>query len=207
MTTQATPTAAEREQVLRLELVKAGRELDRRGWVMGTSGNLSARLDGPEFVITASGRHKGRLTVDDFVVPGRAGERNRPSAETSIHEAIYRSVPAAQAILHAHTVATTAASLLTPKRPDPAVLDIPDLEMIKGFDVWDAEDGISLLVLPNFPDVSAIARMLEPMLADLEAPTFLIYGHGGTVWGRSVEEAQNRLEVLDFLCDVALRAM
>ena len=57
MTTQA--STAEREQVLRLELVKAGRELDRRGWAMGTSGNLSARLDGPDFVITASGRQNG----------------------------------------------------------------------------------------------------------------------------------------------------
>ena len=87
-----------------------GDTFDRRGWAMGTSGNLSARLDGPEFVITASGRHKGRLTVDDFVVPGRPGERNKPSAETAIHEAIYRRLPETRAILHAHTVASTAAS-------------------------------------------------------------------------------------------------
>ena len=193
------------ESAVRLALVEAGRSLDRRGWVMGTSGNLSARLDDGTILITASGKHKGRLTLDDFVAVGRPGETRKPSAELSIHESVYRAVPHVRSIVHAHSVASTAASLLAPEAEERFDLALPAIEMVKGFDVWDAEGTVSLLVLPNHRDVPRIAAALEGEIAGLRLPAFLIRGHGGTAWGRSVEEALHRMEVLDFVCDVALR--
>ena len=97
------------ESKVRLAMVEAGRSLDLRGWVMGTSGNLSARLDDGTVLITASGKHKGRLTLDDFVAVGRAGETRKPSAELTIHEVVYRATPDVRAVVHAHSVASTAA--------------------------------------------------------------------------------------------------
>jgi len=193
------------ESALRLALVEAGRSLDARGWVMGTSGNLSARVDDATFLITASGRHKGRLTLDDFVAVGRDGETRRPSAEVSIHEAIYRRSKDVRAVVHAHSVATTAASLMVAEDHGGVDLAIPAIEMIKGFDVWDADRAVPLLVLPNWKDVPKIAAALEAALPSLKLPAFLIRGHGGTVWGRSVDEALHRMEVLDFVCEIALR--
>lgn len=193
------------ESLVRLAMVEAGRSLDRRGWVMGTSGNLSARLPDGVILITSSGRHKGRLTLDDFVAVGREGESRRPSAELTIHEAVYRALPDVRAVVHAHSVAATAASLLAPASETRHDLAVPALEMLKGFDIWDAEGAVPLLVLPNHRDVPKIAVALAAELATMRMPGFLIRGHGGTTWGASVEQALHRMEVLDFLCEMLLR--
>jgi methylthioribulose-1-phosphate dehydratase len=37
------------------------------GWMLGTAGNLSAKVDDHSFWITASGKSKGKLTEEDFV--------------------------------------------------------------------------------------------------------------------------------------------
>jgi methylthioribulose-1-phosphate dehydratase len=67
---------------------------------MGTAGNLSLRLSDGSFRITASGKPKGRLALADFLRIGSAGEilergrpDDRPSAEASLHETIYRLFP------------------------------------------------------------------------------------------------------------------
>ena len=74
-------------------------------------GNLSAKLSDQSFWITASGKSKGNLQIDDFVRMNLKGEviespntNNRPSAETSIHQAIYSLFPNANACYHVHSV-------------------------------------------------------------------------------------------------------
>ncbi|MGH3938918.1 MAG: S-methyl-5-thioribose-1-phosphate isomerase, partial [Pseudonocardiaceae bacterium] len=75
------------------------RSLYRRGWMEGTSGNVSVRLPGAQelAVITASGGGKGELIAADTVpVAVTSGDpigpsRLRPSAETAIHVALYRT--------------------------------------------------------------------------------------------------------------------
>src|SRR6185295_13172672 len=85
-------------------LAAAARLFYERGWMMGTAGNLSLRLADGTFWITASGKPKGRLQAEDFlrVAPGgevlkRGREEDRPSAETSLHDAVYRLFPEAGA--------------------------------------------------------------------------------------------------------------
>ena len=79
----------------------------------GTAGNLSLRLGDGSCWITASGKAKGSLGSEDFLRVAPDGEvlaRGRaddlPSAETSIHQAIYALFPDAAACLHVHTVAS-----------------------------------------------------------------------------------------------------
>ena len=93
---------------LRSALVEIARDFHARGWMAGTAGNLSVREDDNHFWITASGMPKGRLQETDFLLvrvkDGEVVERvrpdNKPSAETSIHRAIYAQFPAARACLH-----------------------------------------------------------------------------------------------------------
>jgi hypothetical protein len=99
---------------LGLSLAEVCRTLYRRGWMEGTAGNVSARLDKSRILITASGRSKGELTRDD-VVPvdlwsGHAepADSFRPSAETVIHIALYRAVPSRGAVVHGHSPYATA---------------------------------------------------------------------------------------------------
>ncbi len=95
----------------RLSLVAAARRFYQLGWMLGTAGNLSAKVDDHSFWITASGKSKGKLTEQDFVrveLTGKVRELahrdNRPSAETSIHQVIYCLFPQAQACYHVHSV-------------------------------------------------------------------------------------------------------
>ena len=48
-------------------LIAAASHFYQLGWMVGTAGNLSARISDGSFWITASGRHKGQLNSGDFV--------------------------------------------------------------------------------------------------------------------------------------------
>ena len=77
----------------RQALVEIARDFHARGWMSGTAGNLSVRADREHFWITASGKPKGRLDENDFLLvqakDGAVVEQrratDRPSAETAIH--------------------------------------------------------------------------------------------------------------------------
>ena len=180
-------------------------ELYRRGWLDGTAGNLSVRLD-DHAVITASGRSKGALTSADLVPidaeTGRpaGGTPLRPSAETSIHAAIYRADPTARAVVHAHPPnATVLASLAG----DEAVV-FYDLEIAKGFGAAGA-GRFEVPVVANHADVPQIAADVAARLSADSAPALLIDRHGATTWGPDLETARNRMECLEMLCTLQLR--
>ena len=66
-------------------LAEVGRRLDSRGWAPATAGNYSVRLADGSVAITTSGKHKGRLTADDFMrvdLDGNPLTPGKPSAET-----------------------------------------------------------------------------------------------------------------------------
>ncbi|MEK6749311.1 MAG: methylthioribulose 1-phosphate dehydratase [Pseudomonadota bacterium] len=199
----------------RAALVEIARRLHARGWMPGTAGNLSVRPEGAEsFWITASGHPKGQLTTDDFVrvaiadgqVVETCNPENKPSAETSIHQVIYRQFPRARAALHVHSV--TAVIAVERHAPSPATeLALPPLEMLKGMGIGDENPLIHLAIFENWLDVPAIARQIaQRFSAQPPALTALmIRRHGVTVWGDSLQQAYDRLEVVDYLCDYLAR--
>jgi methylthioribulose-1-phosphate dehydratase len=198
-------------------LVPLARELYERGWMWGTSGNLSVLLSRSPLTlaITGSGASKGALALEDIAVQPAAARsglswlppaRGRPSAETAIHEAVYHAVPEARAVLHVHTVASTALSLdVLPEGDNEADLPVERLEMLKGWGVnWRfGRLGASIPVLANRESMEDLGAAFASRLSrSHSAPMVLVAGHGMTVWGATVEEARNRLEVAEFLCQV-----
>jgi methylthioribulose-1-phosphate dehydratase len=120
-----TRTAAADPDDPRALLAATARDLYRRGWMAGTAGNLSLRLADGSFWITASGKPKGALGVEDFLrvaaggaVLARGNPGDLPSAETCIHQAVYSLFPEAAACYHVHTVASNLVPRL-PHRPPP----------------------------------------------------------------------------------------
>ncbi len=185
-------------------LAAAARLFYDRGWMMGTAGNLSLRLADGSFWITASGKAKGRLTELDFlrIAPGdevleRGRPDDRPSAETSLHDAIYRLFPDAGACFHVHTIPSNVAARLVTGED----LRLPPLEMLKGLGVWEQDPDVSLAVFPNHPDVPRIAEELVARFATAppRVPGFLIRDHGLTAWGRDAEAALNHVELFEYL--------
>lgn len=173
-----------------------------RGWVAGTAGNLSVRPpDGP-VLITPSGRHKGTLSVGDLVSVSPDGspvgaKGGRPSAEASLHAAIYRYVPNAGAVYHVHTVESNLVSLWE----HDGGLGLPPLEMLKGLGVMGENPSARMKVFPNWPEVPKIAAEVGKRFGDggFEVPGFLIRLHGLTVWGEDPDQALHHVELMDFL--------
>ena len=90
------------------QLITVGRKAVAAGLVIGSGGNLSARLPGAdECVVTASGSWLDELTREDFSVVAIAdgavrGGHPRPSSETPLHLATYRVRADVNAVVHLH---------------------------------------------------------------------------------------------------------
>lgn len=192
-------------------LAEIGRDFHARGWMAGTAGNLSARVSDKDFWVTASGMPKGQLDELDFVrvdvtsgeVVEKGRETNKPSAETAIHQVIYRLFDDARACLHVHTVD---AVIATEVEYSGSVL-LPNIEMIKGFDIWEQEPKVFLPVFENTLDVSKIAVEIEKQFKNQtpQISALMIRGHGLTVWGRTLQEAYNRVEIAEFIMSFIAR--
>lgn len=90
-------------------MAAAAADAVRRGLVLASGGNLSARLPGRDaFLVTARGTWLDSLEPADFVVVGMDGswapaEDGRvPSSEWKLHWRTYQARPDAGAIIHLH---------------------------------------------------------------------------------------------------------
>lgn len=188
---------------LRQDLVAAARYFHGRGWMWGTAGNLSARMDDGSFWITASGKSKGELSDTDFIricpdgTIEKPTENLKPSAETSIHEAIYALFPEAMACYHVHSIEANLVSNFTQE----TMLKLPNLEMVKGFGIWEESPNCGMPLFDNHLAVPKIGQEIRDRFAQEppQIPALLIRNHGVTVWGRSTEDARNKIELAEYI--------
>lgn len=189
---------------LRSQLISAARQFYQLGWMVGTAGNLSAKLPDESFWITASGKNKGNLQQEDFVRISIDGEvlqlphpNNRPSAETSIHQAIYSLFPEANACYHVHSVEANLVSNFSQSNK----LPLPPLEMLKGLGIWEENPQVFMPVFENYLDVLCIAAEIcdRFQASPPDIPALLIINHGVTVWAKSLETAQNYIEIVEYI--------
>lgn len=197
------------QQELAQALIDAGRFFFSRGWVPATSSNFSARLDEARALLTVSGRHKGKLTMDDFLrVALDSGfsldADKRPSAETLLHTQLYLRDPAIGCVLHTHSMPATVLSRLTD-----GVLELEGYELAKAFPGVDTHE--STLVIPVFgndQDIPRLATEVDAWIDRHGLPVgYLIEGHGLYTWGKTVSDAVRHVEALEFLleCELWLR--
>jgi methylthioribulose-1-phosphate dehydratase len=76
--------------------------------------------------------------------------------------------------------------------------------MLKGFDIWKQDPKVDLPLFENALDVKNIAREISRRFEKKPPPltALMVRDHGPTVWGKTVQEAYNRFECLDFILDV-----
>jgi len=184
-------------------LVAAGRRLGARGLISAGEGNVSARRTADTLLTTPTGRRKDELAPEDILVvplelangPGGSGaaqpDAARPSSDIVVHRAIYAARADVQAIVHAHLPAAMALTLAG-EIPDPAAL--PETAML-------------LPRLPFVPFEAPGSRELAARVAaafadgDPSLPgAVLLERHGAVAVGATVEEAVNRLELVEVLC-------
>lgn len=180
-------------------LIAAGRRADAHGWVPGTAGNFSVRLDAERCAITQSGRQKGRLAADDLMVMGLDGTPRGPgvpSYETALHVALYRHDPAIGAVVHGHSVPATVLSMAAGE-----TLALAGYELLKVLGRPPDPDSPSRLgIFDNDQDIPRLAARIAPTLGRADAVAgYLIRGHGLYVWADAMDQALARLEALEFI--------
>jgi len=189
------------------DLAGIGREFYRRGWVMGTSGNFSAKVsaDPLQICITASGNEKGELDETNFLEIDDNADLlqgfGRPSAETFLHLTIYRRNPAAASVLHTHSVWGT---ILSDRHFESGAIEIEGYEMLKGLaGVKTHEHKEIVPVIENSQDYTALSHVLENVLRENPAAHGVyLRRHGLYTWGKSVKEAKRHIEIFEFLFEV-----
>jgi methylthioribulose-1-phosphate dehydratase len=187
-----------------------GRRFDARNWVLGTSGNFSAVVCRRplRLAITRSAVHKGALVPAQFLevdergaVVGRRG--GQPSAETLLHLEIVKA-RGAGAVLHTHSVWGT---ILSDFHSDEQGVALQGLEMLKGLEgVTTHAHREWVPIVPNEQDMTVLSRRVREVLdRDPAIHAFLLSGHGLYTWGRTLEEAERHVEILEFLLEVVGR--
>ncbi len=186
------------------QLIAAGHFIDSRGWVPATSGNFSIRLPNGTIAITVSGRHKGRLEIDDIMLidaTAQSLDGKKPSAETLLHTSLYKHYSDIQSILHPHTLNATLISKVYKTE-----IILKDYELLKAFNGIDThETQIVVPIFANDQNIARLAGVVEDYLAKHnDCYAYIIAGHGLYTWGRSVDETLRYLEALDFLFECEL---
>ena len=171
----------------RQQIMEIGRRLDRRGFIAGSDGNISARLDDHTILITPSGVAKGRMSAETMITVALDGRKlsgdGRPSSEMAMHLSVYRARPDISACVHAHPPYATAFAVAG--RP----LDYDCLPEVIVF--------VGPIAMTEYapPGTEAVPHSLTPYVADHNA--FLLRNHGLLTLGRNLEEAFNRLETVE----------
>ncbi|MBL6985632.1 MAG: methylthioribulose 1-phosphate dehydratase [Methylobacter sp.] len=191
--------------ILAHQLIDAGRFIDSKGWVPATSGNFSARLPDGNIAITVSGKHKGRLQLDDIMLidsDANSLDGKKPSAETMLHTSLYKRFPEVRSVLHPHSINATLTSRLFESE-----IVLEDYELLKALAGIDThESRVVIPIFTNDQNIPRLAGQVEQYLDKHEAIfAYIIAGHGLYTWGRSVQETLRHLEALEFLFDCEIR--
>jgi len=184
-------------------MIACGSRLRAGRLLVATQGNISLRLPGGNFLITASGVDKGELTPADILRISSNGRRiapdgstltskGVPSSETALHLAAYRRWPETGAVIHAHPPAASAFALA--RRPLPRGVTAEA----------EAELGEVQLLPWAPPGSDALAATLWEAPAD--GCAFLLSNHGTLTLGAHLEQACRRMELLEHYAATLLLA-
>ncbi|MBU0741047.1 class II aldolase/adducin family protein [bacterium] len=180
------------------EIVRIGRLLYDRRYVVATEGNLSVRIAAGRFLITPAGVSKGELDASrlvelDLHAAAADGQAPPPSSEWRMHAEIYRLRTDVAAVCHGHPACATAFACARTELP---VSLLPEALLILGDDVP---------LLPYItPGTDELAASLRGRIEDRDV--LLLANHGVVTVGSSLAEAYQRLETVERLAEVALGA-
>jgi len=175
------------------QLQTAGREMVAQGLTWGNAGNLSARVEGERFLVTASGTRLGALSEDDFVLyPSPPSASRRPSKEVPMHRAVYEARPEVNAVLHGAPFYSTLLAC--------AEGGLPSGLFVEAMYYLERTARV-----PYFhPGSEALGEAVGE--GAQSANVLLLENHGVLVFDVSVAEALMALQALEFACRMAVTA-
>ncbi|WP_148252802.1 3-oxo-tetronate 4-phosphate decarboxylase [Aidingimonas lacisalsi] len=178
------------ENQLREQISVLGKSLFDRGLTMGSSGNISVRLEDGGWLMTPTNACLGRLDparISHLDEQGRQLGGDAPTKETFLHMAMYSERPRSQAIVHLHSTHSVAVSCLPDIDPHDC---IPPLTAYYVMRV-----GRLPLVPYHLPGDSALGDAVQGLAGKHSA--VLLANHGPVVAGKSLEAAVYATEELE----------
>jgi L-fuculose-phosphate aldolase len=183
------------EQTARREIVRVGKLLYERGYVVSSDGNVSVRLDDGRIVATPTQTSKGRMTEDSLAVTDLEGKplnERRASSELAMHLLIYRERADVKAVCHAHPPHGSAFAVAG------LAIDQPILsEVILTL-------GCVPLAEYGTPSTDELTDAMLPLVKHHNA--LLMANHGAVAYGADVWQAFDRLETLEHTARIAILA-
>jgi L-fuculose-phosphate aldolase len=174
-------------------VASASRHLAEKGLVIGTAGNISAR-QGDLIAVTPTGADLGTVTAEMVTVialdGGHVDGDLAATSEVPLHTGIYAATNAL-AITHAHAMASTALSCTHD--------ELPPLHY-------------SCLGLGGAPRTAPYATFGSEELAQNVITALkgrnaaMMRNHGSIAYGNKMDEAVERLELLEWLAELYWRA-
>ncbi|MBE2221423.1 MAG: class II aldolase/adducin family protein [Anaerolineae bacterium] len=186
-------------QPFKQQVLDTCQELTHQGYLIGTGGNVSIRIEGEEaLAITPSSRDYLGLTLDDICVYAfdktpLEGELT-PSIETGMHTAVYQNRPDVNAVIHTHQPTASVFTIIN--TPIPALFDEQVTQL--GDCVEIVPYGMS-----GSPD---LAGNLAARL-DNQCNAYLLQNHGIICMGVSMDVAKTNIKVLEKCAQVYQAAL
>ena len=177
-----------------------------RGWLLGTSGNLSAvvQREPLRIAMSPSGVDKGELKAEQLLSIDEnarivSAHQGKPSDESLLHLRIVKD-RGAGAVLHTHSVWNT---ILSDQYASEGGVTITGYEMLKGLQgVRTHEHTEFLPIIENAQDMPVLAELVGTTLSKHPAAHgFLLRRHGLYSWGQTLAEAKRHIEILEFLLE------
>jgi L-fuculose-phosphate aldolase len=182
------------EVELRRDLVRFSRMLYRLGFMPGTSGNLSVRLNDQRLLVTPTGFSKFLLRSADMVIVDLQGRQldgyRKVTSEVSMHLAVYRHRDDVTAVIHSHPPVATAFACVG-----------------RGLDEMLCQEAVMTLgVVPlatyATTGTEEVAASLAPFIPDHDA--ILMANHGAVSYGGTLLQAFQKMEIVEHLAQIAL---
>jgi ribulose-5-phosphate 4-epimerase/fuculose-1-phosphate aldolase len=177
------------ETKLREEICWFGKSMYDRGLTAGSSGNISARVDGG-WLMTPTNSCLGRLdpeTLSKVDEKGAPISGDKPTKEAFLHLSMYTQRPDARAIVHLHSTHSVAVSVLA---------DIDHENPIPPLTAYYVMKIGRLALLPYYaPGDLALANAVREVASRHHA--VLLANHGPVVAGKDLETAVYATEELE----------
>jgi L-fuculose-phosphate aldolase len=181
------------------EIVRVARLLRARRLAIGTSGNVSARLDDGKIAITPSTMDYDDLTAADVVIVSPDGSssegRRHPSSELPLHLAIFGARPDVRAIVHTHSPFATTMAV--------ARQEIPAVHYVLALLVRAGRDTIRVARYATYGTEQLGENAVDALGED---HAVLLASHGAVAVGPSLAIALERAERIEELATLAWRA-
>lgn len=182
------------ESFARRRLAECCHLLYDRHLTVSAGGNMSVRLGEDEILITPSGVNKGLISGDDLVkmdMDGNVISGGKPSIEHKFHIGIYKENPETNAVIHCHPLYCLALA-------------------VKGEDIKSCLTPEGVLLLDQVPTIRyetpGSQELVDAVMEYADAPAMLMAKHGAITQGRTLEEAFNRMEELEFQAHLQILA-